>query len=174
MARSNHTLLTDGKSIIGQARKRTRVHEFANARVVLTGAARSSCIPTRDKADRAHAVVDHLGMLRPGGSVPNASPRMYPPSQMTSAGVAFDSAYDDTDKRQAQFTRASINLGFGASRNTDDESRPTQYDAYASRCYAAPNAEQLRARVERYTECKMSPREADLEKQATAMLEASD
>lgn len=173
MGKPKHTLLGD-RSTITQTRKRSRVHEFANTRVVLTGAARSTCIPTRDKADRAHAVVDHLGMLRPGGSVPNATPRMYPQSQMTSGGVAFDSSYDETYGRGFEFARAGINLGFGASRNTDDESRPTQYDAFASRCYAAPNAKQLRARLEKWTECEMTPAEAELEKLATEMLEASD
>ncbi len=57
---------------------------------------------TRDRNDRAHAVRDPDGMLLNGAAVPNARPRRYAPSQMTSRGVAFDSGFDETHARQVR------------------------------------------------------------------------
>lgn len=176
MGRSNHTLLTDTKSLIGQARKRTRVHELDNNRLILTGAKKSSCIPTRDRSDRAHCVFDHLGMLVPGAAVNNAAQRLYPPSQMTGSGVAFDSAFDETDKRQAPFRNAGINLGFGAARSQADDlanSYPQSCGPYESRCIlGAASAKELRNRIERRTKVQMSAEEAALEGRANNMLDA--
>jgi len=50
--------------------------------------------PTRDRADRAHNQKDGKGVLLPAAQASGAKPRRYPPHQMTSRGVSFDSAAD--------------------------------------------------------------------------------
>lgn len=70
--------------------------------------------PTRDLYDRAHATTtimeDRAVGVAPAArkgprgctvsNVQGAQPRLYPPSAMTSRGVAYDSAMDDTYERQ--------------------------------------------------------------------------
>jgi len=70
--------------------------------------------PTRDLYDRAHATTTIMEDLAVGvapaaransrghvvSNVQGAQPRLYPPSAMTSQGVAHDSAMDDTYERQ--------------------------------------------------------------------------
>lgn len=74
----------------------------ANARVVMTGAPLDATVPTRDRSDRAHLVRDEEGNLRPARSLkPSESvPRRYPACYMTSAGVSFETSYDDLAVRQ--------------------------------------------------------------------------
>lgn len=76
-----------------------------NIDVHLTCGPAAGCVPTRCLYDRAHAVRDHAGLVpaamqmgrgRVIDLVPSARPRMYPEHQMTSRGVAYDSAYDAT------------------------------------------------------------------------------
>lgn len=73
--------------------------EVLNSRVFMTCGDRAATIPTRDTSDRAHASFAEDGLLRPGAAVPNAKPRRYHQSQITSAGVSFDSAFDATYQR---------------------------------------------------------------------------
>lgn len=78
-----------------------RRQAIANARVVLTvELPKCGGVKTADKSDRAHGVKDiDTGRLAPAIAVANARPRVYPKSQMTSRGVSFDSAFDETHER---------------------------------------------------------------------------
>ena len=75
----------------------------ANLRVEMTVC--GAVVATRDLSDRAHdqTEVDTHGarMLVPAAKLGGtARPRRYPAHQMTSRGVAFDSAYDELHERQ--------------------------------------------------------------------------
>lgn len=83
----------------------------ANLRVHLTCGGYETCVPTRDPSDRAHAVRGPDGLLS-AREVPNARPRMYPPSQMTNAGVSWDSAFDATERVRRELDGVP---GIGAS-----------------------------------------------------------
>lgn len=72
-------------------------------------------MPTRDPSDRAHGLKDADGYLLPGARVQSARPRCYPPSSMTSAGVAHDSAFDATYLAQKRL-RGVSGLGAGSVR----------------------------------------------------------
>ena len=85
-------------------------HVPRNHHVYLTYARPDDCVATADLFDRAHGERSPLGGLKcaaSGGTrgrpvksaVANATPRRYPASAMTSRGVAFDSAYDETFER---------------------------------------------------------------------------
>ncbi len=77
-----------------------------NARDSLTSAPEGfELVPTRDPNDRAHSVfvVGDAGgsFLVPARKLGGeAKPRRYPRSSMTSAGVSFDSSFDDLHERQ--------------------------------------------------------------------------
>lgn len=84
------------------AASRARAAGSAGKRCVAHVEASLRLLETRDKTDRAHAVRDQDGLLMNGAAVPNARPRRYAPSQLTSRGVSFDSAFDETHARQAR------------------------------------------------------------------------
>lgn len=89
-----------------------------NARVYLTEANPQTsdveCVPTRDRSDRAHAVFAETGragevLLVPGDRVDaGARPRRYPVNQMTSRGVAHDSAFDEHAARELRLQRMGL------------------------------------------------------------------
>jgi hypothetical protein len=72
-----------------------------NARVVLTaGVLEGRMITSPDPCDRAHLVMDRADRLLPATAVPNATPRQYPASCCTAAGVPFDSMFDGLHERE--------------------------------------------------------------------------
>lgn len=99
-----------------QAPKQKR--DCPNARVYLTAANPQTsdveCVPTRDRSDRAHAVFAETGragevLLVPGDRVDaGARPRRYPVNQMTSRGVAHDSAFDEHAEREMRLQRLGL------------------------------------------------------------------
>ena len=88
---------------------------IANARVYITGVDPARAVPTRDPSDRAHAMFGAEGYLVPAGPVGAARPRRYDPSQMTSRGVAIDSAYDATHRLRRELDGIP-GIGLTASR----------------------------------------------------------
>lgn len=71
-----------------------------NLRRVLTAHLPADHAPTRDAADAAHDDRDRDGLLVPAAVAHGARPRLYPEHQMTSRGVAYDSAFDELYERQ--------------------------------------------------------------------------
>jgi hypothetical protein len=71
-----------------------------NTRVVLVAHLPADHDHTRDVADRAHDDRDSDGLLLPGAVAAGARARVYPRHQMTSRGVAHDSAFDELYERQ--------------------------------------------------------------------------
>jgi len=152
---------------IAITRKRARRYEFENARVVLTQAPVSLCRPTPDRHDKAHAVRDPAGWLVPGVLVKNATPRHYHPSQVTSRGMPFDSAYDEWDRTARTLEAAGINVGRGAARFIGASCEAREMLAAE---VGGPRA--LRDRLHQKTTCEMTQRERDLENAASMMLAA--
>lgn len=81
-------------------------HERDNGKVVLVvSVGTKGLTATRDLSDAAHLRRDPTGKFFPAahadGSkrIPDARPRLYPPSQLTSAGVGIDSAFDAAHQR---------------------------------------------------------------------------
>ena len=114
------TVVVTGSAEHGQDAHATP--QKTNADAYLTGAPHGVCVPTRDLFDRAHVARGADGKLRAaatGGTrgkpvksaVANARPRMYPASSMTSRGVAFDSAYDETYQRQQALSGVADGIG---------------------------------------------------------------
>lgn len=84
-----------------------------NETVYLTFATLDECVATKDPFDRAHRQFGPDGLLLPavrkigasgryGSPLAGSRPRRYPLHQMTSRGVAFDSAFDRTYEIQAE------------------------------------------------------------------------
>jgi hypothetical protein len=147
--------------------KRSRRHEHDNALVVLTGAARSTCVPTPDKCDRAHVLTNPGGMLYRGDRVQTAIPRHYHPSQITSRGMPFDSMYDEWARLVSKYADAGINLGGGAVRFVG-----ASLEERAALASHLGGADAMRAVLHQRTHCEMSPHELALEEQASAILKA--
>jgi hypothetical protein len=92
----------------------------ANALVVLVCNPTRATVTTRDASDRAHTARDDSGasgFLMTGEKAKDrgiGKPRKYPPSQMTSRGVAFDSAYDQLHARQRMLGEIGVRgVGIG-------------------------------------------------------------
>jgi len=107
--------------------------------VVTEFSAVSQTRATVDKADRAHQVRDGgSGLLRCASELEKtmSRPRRYPAHQMTSRGVAFDSAFDELHRRQLSLAGVSGVGSSGVQRETQSEMalRMAGYEAARRGC----------------------------------------
>lgn len=169
LTRHDRTMIQQAQQQAKTKPNRARRYEHDNGLVVLTGAARASCVPSPDKCDRAHLLMTPTHMFYRGDRVPNATSRHYHPSQVTSRGMPFDSAYDEWARLVSKYADAGINLGGGAVRFV--ASSVEERAEMASRM-GGPDV--LRAVLHQRTRCDMSPREMELEREASRLLNESE
>lgn len=125
--------LRGGVAFDGEGRPAGMVLEpsvaMPNRLVVVTCGDPSDTVATVDPADRAHPQTNLADGGRdwgprhvPAADVPTAKPRRYPPSHMTSAGVVFDSMFDETHERLCRLRALVGDIEGLTSMRTAEES----------------------------------------------------
>lgn len=143
-----------------------------NGRTVLTGAAPSRCVATSDPFDRAHTTRDGGLMNRflPAADIESgkptrnlqASPRLYPPCYMTGQGISTDSMWDRWWLKCLWLKQQGVELG-GTSRSSIEVIETAMQSGVGRK-------ERLRDLLHQRTKQRITRRQADLERQGSALL----